>query len=309
MLTAVDIFAGAGGFTEGARMAGVRVIWAANHWQLAVDTHAANHLEAMHVCQDLRQADFTAIPSHDMLLASPCCQGHSHARGKDGPQHDASRSTAFAVIECLDARRSSDRPYAVVVENVPAFIDWVLWPSWRDALERLGYAVGTHIIDAADCGVPQHRERLFIVATRSTWPLQIGYPSSARAPVSSILDLEAGKWRPVDSPARAPKTLARVAAGRARFGPRFVMPYYKSGSGLTGRSLERPLGTVTTRDRWAIVDGDRMRMLSIAEYRRAMGFPDGYVLPPQKAKALHLLGNACVPPQVAWVLERVKEAA
>lgn len=50
---------------------------------------------------------------------------------------------------------------------------------------------------------------------------------------------------------------------------RFVMPYNGSGSGLTGRSLARPLGTVTAADRWAVVDGDRMRMLSIRELRAA----------------------------------------
>lgn len=70
-MTAVDLFAGLGGFSEGARLAGVRVAWAANHWQAAVDTHARNHLETAHSCQDLHQADWTRVPAHDVLLASP----------------------------------------------------------------------------------------------------------------------------------------------------------------------------------------------------------------------------------------------
>jgi DNA (cytosine-5)-methyltransferase 1 len=74
------------------------------------------------------------------------------------------------------------------------------------------------------------------------------------------------------------------------------MPYYGSGSGLTGRSLSRPLGTVTTLDRWAILDGDRMRMLQPSELRRAMGFPATTQLPPDRRTAIKLLGNAVCPP-------------
>ena len=57
-------------------MAGCSVVYAANHWPLAVEWHAANHPGTDHACQDLQQADFTALPDHDVLLASPSCQGH-----------------------------------------------------------------------------------------------------------------------------------------------------------------------------------------------------------------------------------------
>ena len=62
---AIDLFAGAGGFSTGAHMAGVEVVWAANHWPAAVDVHAANHPETEHSCQDLHQADWTKVPAHD----------------------------------------------------------------------------------------------------------------------------------------------------------------------------------------------------------------------------------------------------
>src|ERR1700722_5605326 len=111
-VTAVDLFAGAGGFTEGARQAGVNVLWAANHWPLAVQYHSLNHEGSEHVCQDLHQADWRKVPGHDLLLASPCCQGHSPARGKDRPHHDVQRSTAWAVVSCAEYHR----PKAVIVE-------------------------------------------------------------------------------------------------------------------------------------------------------------------------------------------------
>lgn len=54
---------------------------------------------------------------------------------------------------------------------------------------------------------------------------------------------------PIIKPGRTASTLLRVENGWKRFGERFVMPYYGSGSGLTGRSLNRPIGTITTLDR------------------------------------------------------------
>lgn len=88
-MEAIDLFAGAGGFSEGARLAGVRVTWAANHWRQAVEYHGQNHPETVHACQDLQQADWREVPGHDVMLASPACQGHSPARGKEKPHHDA----------------------------------------------------------------------------------------------------------------------------------------------------------------------------------------------------------------------------
>lgn len=304
-MIAIDLFAGAGGFSEGARMAGCKVAWAANHWQEAVRWHWANHPNTHHACQDLQQADFTEAPWHDVLLASPACQGHSAARGKDRPHHDSQRATAWAVVTCLEVHR----PQAAVIENVEAFARWTLYPAWCAAMQALGYALAPHVIDAADHGVPQHRRRLFIVATRSRQPLRLNLAPREHVPVSRVIDFERGRWAAVERPGRSLRTLQRVASGRQRFGERFVMPYYGSGSGTTGRSLDRPLGTVTTRARWAVVAGDRMRMLQADEGRQAMGFRAGYRLPSSEALAWHLLGNAVSPPVAADVLQALRAAA
>jgi DNA (cytosine-5)-methyltransferase 1 len=288
-------------------MAGCEVAWAGNHWQSAVDVHAANHPDTTHACQDLQQADWSSVPAHDLLLASPCCQGHSKARGKlaGNPQHDASRSTAWAVVSAVEFHR----PSAAVIENVVDFASWSLYPAWRMAMEALGYCLAPHIIDAADHGVPQHRERLFIVATRSKHPLMMRFPLRDRVPASSFIDFDAGRWQPINKAGRAEATLRRVAAGRAEFGDRFIMPYYGGGSGLTGRSIKRPVGTITTRDRWAVVCGDRMRMFSASECQAAMGFPASYILPRQHRLAIHMLGNSVAPPAARDVIQAVKEFA
>ena len=306
MIDAVDLFAGAGGFTTGAEAAGVRVLWAGNHWPAAVACHRANHPGVEHVCQDLHQADWTAVPRHDLLLASPSCTGHAHARGKDRPHHDAARSTAWAVVSCAEAHR----PACVVVENVPELRNWILWPAWQDAMRRLGYSLAEHVCDAADFGTPQHRERLIVVGTRSKAPIRLELPRLPHVPASAIVDLDAGRWSTVDKPGRSLATLARIAQGRADgHGDRFLIPFYGQGSGLTGRGLSRPIGTITTRARWAIVNGERMRMLTVDETRRAMGFPDGYRLGATVAESIHLLGNAIPPPMARWFCSELARTA
>lgn len=87
----------------------------------------------------------------------------------------------------------------------------------------------------------------------------------------------------------------------------FVTAYYGSARG--GRSLSRPLGTFTTRARWAVVDGDRMRMVSVPEAREAMGFGSDYALPPTQKLAHHVLGNAVCPPVAQAFVEALAEAA
>lgn len=304
-MKAIDLFAGGGGFTEGAQQAGCEVIWAANHWPAAVETHATNHPHTQHACQDLQQADWTTVPEFDLLLASPACQGHTHARGKERPHHDATRSTAWAVVSALECHS----PALGLIENVPEFVQWRLFPAWCAAVTAMGYAISPHLVDAADFGVPQHRVRVFIALTKSQHPVQLRVHAQQYVPASTFIDFSAGKWTPVERPGRATATLARIQSGRASFGDRFVAPYFGSGSGLTGRSLQRPIGAITTRDRWAVVDGDRMRMLTVSEGRSAMGFPSHYQLPANKRDAMQMLGNAVCPPVARALIAALKEAA
>lgn len=303
MLTAIDLFAGSGGYSEGATMAGVDVVWAANHWPAAVEIHATNHPRTAHACQDLHQADWTQVPTHDLLLASPACQGHSRARGAERAHHDATRSTAWAVVSALECHRT---PVAIV-ENVPDFCRWALFPAWCSALQALGYSVAPHVVDCADLGVPQNRERVFIVVTRSAHPLDLQLPRFDHVPAASFIDFDAGRWSPIEKPGRAAATLERIANGRRQHGDRFLTSFYGQTKG--GRSLQRPIGTITTRDRWAVIDGGRMRMISVPEAARAMSFRRDYRLPERAKDAMHMLGNAVPPLAACRVIEAVRAAA
>lgn len=299
----VDLFAGAGGFSEGARQAGCELVWAANHWQDAVDIHQLNHSKAIHACQDLKQADFTKLPSYDVLLASPSCQGHSRARGVDKPHHDESRSTAWSVVSCVEATR----PKAFVVENVQEFTEWILFSSWKQCLEKLGYTVTINTLNAQDFGVPQSRLRVFVTGVLSRKPFCVSVPNPFAPPVSfsSIMEnFSATKgWSSVLT--KAQSTVKQWKQGRKVHGDKFLIAYY--GNERQGRSIHKPLGTVTTKERFCLVHKDQMRLLTLNEYRKAMGFPEHYQLPASKAKAVHMLGNAVCPPVACEVLLQLQK--
>ena len=303
MTTAIDLFAGFGGFTEGAEAAGIEVKWAANHSSLAVKYHRLNHPGTEVVQQDLQQANFMDAPRTDIMLASPCCQGHGNAAGKkrNSPSHDKSRNTAMSVVTAAEIHRHD----AFVVENVKEFLEWTLYPAWKHAMELLGYTLANHIVDAADYGVPQHRERLLIVGTKSKAPLFLDPLKQIHIPASSFIEWDAPHtWRKVAD--KCLKTRQRVENGRRAFGDTFLAPFYGGGSGLTGRSLDRPVGTITTVDRWALIRGDEIRVLQPSENRAGMGFRRSFILPKVKREATHGLGNAVPPPLATAYLNELQ---
>jgi DNA (cytosine-5)-methyltransferase 1 len=302
---AIDLFAGWGGFTQGAEEAGAQVVWAANHWPLAVRAHKANHPHVAHECQDLRQADWTRLPSYDVLLASPACQGHSQAsQPRRRRYHDAMRATAWAVVDCADVTE----PKAIVIENVVDFRRWRLFPDWRSALERLGYRLAEHVVTATNHGVPQRRNRLFIVGTRRRRPLDLDLPRVEVEPAfGPCIDWTAGGWRPIAA-CRGPGARERMLRARARLGDRCLV---QSVTGHPGVPLSEAIRTITTKDQWVLVDGDRYRPLLVREYARGMGFPDSYRWPDDvgRADTIKGLGNAVCPPVARDVVAQVIAAA
>jgi DNA (cytosine-5)-methyltransferase 1 len=200
-------------------------------------------------------------------------------------------------VSCLEAKR----PKAGLIENVPEFLNWALFPAWSDAINRLGYTISPHIVDSADHGVPQSRVRAYLILTRSQNPVRLRLPHRPHVPVSAIIDWETNGW--TDWHTLCDRTVARLSRGQSEFGSRFVAPYYGHG---WCRSIHRPIGTITTRDRWQIVDGDRARFLAVDECRKAMGFPSGYVLPTAKQSAKLMLGQAVCPPVITDILQALK---
>lgn len=180
-----DLFAGLGGSSEGlSQVPGLRVLMAANHWDLAMKSHEANHPNTAHDCADISQVDPRRYPRTDVLWASPECTNHSQARGKrrddripdsEGnllPNEAAERSRATMWDVPRFAERHQYR--VIIVENV---VDAVLWGtpgrqgglfnSWLTAMDALGYAhqlvfVNSMHATQTGLGAPQSRDRLYV---------------------------------------------------------------------------------------------------------------------------------------------------
>jgi DNA (cytosine-5)-methyltransferase 1 len=294
MVRGIDLFAGGGGTSTGAIKAGVNIIWCANHNKLAVDFLKKNHPGMDVICQDLHQADWSTVPEHDILFASPCCQGHSRAAGKVKRtiKADQSRSTAWAVVSALEAHKTK----VAVIENVLDFMKWQLFDAWKYAMESMGYTLSINLINAADLGVPQNRLRLIIVATRTKHPLELNLTKEDHVPARTFIDLsfEGHDWDLVAD--RVQKTRSRVENGRKQFGEIFLDAAY--GTERSGRSLDRPIGTITTVNKHSVVFGDYIRPISVAEAAAAQSFPPNYKWPSSSTATKHMIGNA-VPPLMA----------
>lgn len=92
-LTFTDIFCGAGGSSTGLVSAGYELKLAANHWARAIETHAANHTTADHLCADVNNYDMRRLPKTDILWASPICTEMSPAAWPSpDPRADGSRA-------------------------------------------------------------------------------------------------------------------------------------------------------------------------------------------------------------------------
>ena len=290
----IDQFAGAGGNSHGAALAGHEVIWAGNHDEYAIEAHKQNHPQAMHICEDLIGYNYHTVPDHDVLMSSPACQGHSRAsQPRRRRYHERLRSTAWATVQCLDIKR----PEWVIVENVPTFTRWELHDAWLNTVKAMGYQMESHILKASNHGVPQIRNRLFYVGRLGEKPnLQFDEPDYIPNFLDVMEETDEG-WVNVEDAAKGDSI--RIKAGREKCGRTFLM---QQTTGHKGIPLDEPIRTITTQDHWKVVDGDRFRRLTITELKRCMGFPDDYILAPGRTRSVRMLGNAVCPPVMRDIL-------
>lgn len=183
-LTVTDMFCGAGGSTSGmVQIPGVRVVLAANHWPLAIETHNTNHESTDHDCADLSQVRPERYPHTDILWASPECTNHSQAKGikrgttqgefdlwEDKPLPDEAAERSRATMWDVPRFAEFHKYKAVVIENVVDAYRWVMFPAWMMAMEALGYThqiVWLNSMHAQAYGLPapQSRDRMYVIFT------------------------------------------------------------------------------------------------------------------------------------------------
>lgn len=306
----LDLFSGGGGSSYGARSAGAQIVAGVDACTVAARTYAANFPGALAINATLEgdavSPEVRAIAPVDLLLASPECTNHTCARGAR-PVSEESRMTAWQVLH--HAREL--KPRWIVVENVIQMRSWERFREFERELLGLGYQNWLRVLDASDYGVPQARRRLFLICSREDRAFDIQPPEGAKKRMArDVLD-PAGSW-PVTllhRPGRAQATLERAERGFDAVGRKqaFLMVYYGSDAAGGWQSLDRPLRTLTTLDRFALIEpsrrGPTMRMLQLPELRRAMGFGEDFKLDiGTRRERVKLLGNGVCPPVMEHIV-------
>jgi DNA (cytosine-5)-methyltransferase 1 len=197
------------------------------------------------------------------------------------------------------------RPRAAIVENVVAFRRWPKYSLWRQAIESDGYKVDEIVIRASSLGVPQRRDRLFVVATRDGLNLEklLADARTDEPGFGDCIDWEEGRWRKISSAPTANSRACYEAASRLGRAAVQLVSISTGAKAATGLGVEEPLRTITTKDQWRVVKGDSYRPFTEREYARGMGFPDSFGWPDgaRRTDVIKGIGNA-VCPKVATVL-------
>jgi DNA (cytosine-5-)-methyltransferase len=167
MYKSVDLFAGIGGIRLGFDKAfkkDIETVFVSEWDKKAQETYRANFKDKFDIQGDITQIEEKKIPQHDILLAGFPCQAFSLAGLKKG--FEDARGTLF-----FDVARIAEyhKPKVIFCENVKNLVNHDRGKTFkviRRILENLGYKVYEKILNSKNFGVPQNRERIYIVAFR-----------------------------------------------------------------------------------------------------------------------------------------------
>lgn len=161
-LKAVDLFSGCGGMSLGFMDAGIDVVEAFDNWDPAIRVYADNFDHPI-TKQDLSDVDASAQlvegDNPDIVFGGPPCQDFSTAGFQDESRGRAKLSVAFSAIV------TKVRPQWFVMENVATIRNTKSFATALDNYRNAGYGLTCKVLNAAYCGVPQARKRMFVIGS------------------------------------------------------------------------------------------------------------------------------------------------
>ncbi|WP_163969320.1 DNA cytosine methyltransferase [Oceanobacillus halotolerans] len=278
----VSLFSGCGGLDYGFMKAGFDVIWANDSDKFAVQTYKENFGDHI-VLDDIQDIDIDSIPNPDLLLAGFPCQPFSMMGSKLG--FDDVRGTLFFhIAKIIDKKK----PEIVVLENVRTLRTHDGGKTYKvimNILENeLGYKVFDQVLNSADFGVPQKRNRTFIVGFKDH---SVEYEFPKPVPLNNTMQdlLEKNVPEKYFLSDRILKTILSHGTKNYRANPEIDL------------KVARPLCATMAKMHRAsqdnyVTDNGKVRRLTPRECARLQGFPDDFKIEVSDSQAYKQFGNA-----------------
>lgn len=296
--TFIDLFAGLGGFRIALESLGAKCVYS-NEWDASVQkVYAENFGDTPE--GDITQVDENTIPDHDILCAGFPCQAFSIS-GKQRGFADSRGTLFFDVARIVKAKR----PKVVFMENVKNFVthdDGKTLEVVKGTMEELGYTFYQKVLNAVDYGVPQKRERIYMVCFRNDLDVNdFKYPKPFELThhVEDFLlddeemlkDLYVERpdtyYNGVEDNQYSNKSIRLGIVNKGGQGERI---YSTKGIAVT---LSAYGGGVFAKTGGYLING-RTRKLHPRECARIMGYPDSYKICKSANQAYKQFGNSVV---------------
>lgn len=317
--TAIDLFSGAGGLSLGLRSANWHVSTAVEFDAHAAASHELNFGKTKQLCTDIRNIDFNQFRGIDLIAGGPPCQPFS-VSGKRLGSEDA----RDMVPEFIRAVREA-KPRAFLMENVAGLAS-AQFSDYLDArieeLQALGYCVFAKVLNAANFGVAQNRQRLFLVGLKTSAKLgAFSFPEPTHGPVAGVpfeTVRRILKNVPDDTPNNAKVVFCKNPV--LRKSPFAGMMFNGKGRPINLDGLSHTIPASAGGNRTHIVDKlgitkkyhaellagktprvgelEGVRRLTVRESARVQSFPDSFVFTGKQSTRYSQVGNA-VPPKLA----------
>jgi DNA (cytosine-5)-methyltransferase 1 len=299
----VSLFSGAGGLDLGFIKAGHKILWANDNFSDAVKTYQkniGNHI----VLEDISKIKIEAIPNHDILIGGFPCQGFSVANTNRG-EHDKRNKLYLEFLRILNKKQ----PKFFVAENVKGILSLEkgkVFEMIMFDLRKAGYKVEYQILNAADYGVPQRRERVIILGIRNNVKTNLHFPEPSHSEKPSINNKK--KWVSIGA---ALSNIPEPEEEHDLLNHTYSKFKLKFNGYLGNRAIDpdRPAPTVTARgdEKGGVVvlhHPNNHRRMSVRELAITQSFPIDFIFEGNNSSAYRQIGNA-VPPLLAFAIASI----